>query len=67
MGTDFSMRVRVYRVIIRADFTRCHLYSLHLLVLYPRYRLLAVLISWIQLVIVSWVVGLLAEDLNIPW
>jgi hypothetical protein len=25
-GTDLSTRVRVYKVIIRADFTRCHLY-----------------------------------------
>ena len=27
-GADFSTRVRVYEVDIRADFTRCHLYVL---------------------------------------
>jgi len=30
VGADFSTRVRVYEIDIRADFTRCHLY-LHLL------------------------------------
>ena len=30
VGADFSTRIRVYEIDIRADFTRCHLY-LHLL------------------------------------